>query len=521
MQQTLRPYVTSSIALVGAGLIAVTPVAPPLGADAQLHTVELTATSFGDLISNTTDNITNIINNADFGDISKVIGDLFTNPAGVIGALTNLTPDVTTELTSLPASVSVQLPPGLELLIADLGSMAVAFNAINNAVTGDPGGFGGLFNALTDILNAYLNGTDNISLLGGIIDIPGFNGILAPEQNLDVDLNLGKLLDALGLGDLSLSDLGVNLKDLLDDLTSGDLNLGDLLGDLGINDTGLGGVLGPLLDGLGLGSLSLTNILSGLGLDTNVDLNNLSLDSVLSAFGLDPNVDIGLGTLLDNLGFGGLLDTSVGSLLNGLGSGVLDPIVDSLNSVIGGLLNGLVGSIPVLGGILNELLGKVVLTPTDVINALDNVTLGDLLGGQTLNDTLADVLQALGVSDVTPSELTVGGLLDALGFSSSTGDLTLGGLLGDLGLSDPFSNLLDGLNLGGLLDDLGLSDLPLNLSDLVDDLGDLTNLNLNGLLDALGLDNLDLADISVNGFGGLVTELVDTVPQQIIAALGS
>jgi hypothetical protein len=70
------------------------------------------------------------------------------------------------------------------------------------------------------------------------------------------------------------------------------------------------------------------------------------------------------------------------------------------------------------------------------------------------------------------------------------------------------------VNLGDLLGDLGLSNLPLNLSDL----GDLSNLTLGGLLGDLGLG--DVANISVQPIGGLVTELVDVVPQQILQALG-
>ena len=69
------------------------------------------------------------------------------------------------------------------------------------------------------------------------------------------------------------------------------------------------------------------------------------------------------------------------------------------------------------------------------------------------------------------------------------------------------------LNLGDLLNELGLSTLPLNLSDL----GDLSNLTLGDLLGDLGLG--DLANVTVDPLGGLVTELVDTVPQQILAAL--
>ncbi len=49
------------------------------------------------------------------------------------------------------------------------------------------------------------------------------------------------------------------------------------------------------------------------------------------------------------------------------------------------------------------------------------------------------------------------------------------------------------------------------------DLGNLSNLTLSGLLGDLGLG--DLATITVDPFGGLITELVDTVPAQILAAL--
>ena len=83
-----------------------------------------------------------------------------------------------------------------------------------------------------------------------------------------------------------------------------------------------------------------------------------------------------------------------------------------------------------------------------------------------------------------------------------------------LGLDTNITGTLNGaLDLGDLLNDLGLSSLPLNLSDL----GDLSNLTLADLLGDLGLGNV--ADITVNPLGGLITELVDTVPQQILAAL--
>ena len=83
-----------------------------------------------------------------------------------------------------------------------------------------------------------------ISLLNGIIDITGFNGILAPLQDVSIDLNLPDLLNALGVGNLSLSNLGVDLGSLLNQLGLGNLDLGGLLSALGLSNEGLGTLLG-------------------------------------------------------------------------------------------------------------------------------------------------------------------------------------------------------------------------------------------------------------------------------------
>jgi hypothetical protein len=407
------------------------------------------------------------------------------------------------------------LPPGLELAIAELGATGATFTALNQVaqqlITNPSAGFEGI----ATVLNGYLNGQDTISLLNGTITIPLWNGILAPLQPVDVNLSLTNLVDALGLGGLHLTNL--DLASLLSQLGLGTLNLGGLFSDLGLSTDGLGTLLanatnpvttlGGLLsllgiNGLNLGSFGLTSILSDLGLDTNVNLNSLNLDQVLSAFGLNPNVTIGLGTLLSDLGG---TDSALATFLNtGLGT--------ELNSL--GLLNGILG---VLGPIVGPLLNLTNLESALNGTVANPITVGDLLGGGTLNDSLSNILTALGVSGVTPSGLTVGGLLQDLGFSSSTGNLTLGGLLTDLGnpiLGLNITSLLNGLNLGDLLNSLGLSNLPIDLTNL----GDLSGLTLGGLLGDLGLG--DLANVSVAPIGGLVTELVDTVPQQILTALG-
>ncbi|MBV9722585.1 MAG: hypothetical protein JO082_11810 [Mycobacterium sp.] len=394
MQQALRPHATAGIALLGAGMIAVAPVsAPP--PSLQVRSVQL-VDAWSDLFTNTVANLDNIVSNANSSDISQVFSALLTNPLGVIDALTNLDPTVTTG-TSVPLQISVELTPALEYILGQIGADGATIQAIDGVVSqlqADPSNaFNILYEGTATVLNAYLNGEDNVSLLGGIIDIPLFNGILAPEQTASVDINLTDLLNALGLGNLDLSSL--NLSDLLSQLGLGHLTIGQLFTDLNLSSDGLGTLLAD-------GSSNITT----------------------------------LGGLWDFLGLGGLTE--------GLGT--------ALNNA--GLLSGLVTD-----------LGNLVPLAT-LETALNNISLGTLLGDNT--------------TDIT----------------------TL---------------LNNTLNLGDLLSALGLSDVQLSGLPGILDLGNLSNLTLADLLGDLGLGNL--ADVSVSPLGGLVTELVDTVPQQILAAI--
>jgi hypothetical protein len=556
MQNSLRPYVTAGVAIVGASIIAVTPVAaPPI--KAQVRPVQL-VDAWSDLIANTTANLDNIVSNANLSDISQVFSALLTNPFGVIGAFTNLDPTVTTDLSSLPGTISVDMPPGLELGISGLaawGALATGINDVLPSVESNPAN---LFEGIATVLNGYLNGEDNISLLDGAITIPAWNGILAPETSLDVNLNLTSLIDALGLGNTPLTDL--DLSSLLNQIGLGDLNLGTLFSDLGLSTKGLGDLLGdPTLgallndlglggltsaDGLGLGSFSLTDLLTDLGLNSdlgdvtltqlldalhlNADLGQLSLTSLIND--LFPGVDVSavnLGTLLSDLGLGALGGVGLGTLL--------EDVPD-----IGTILSGVLALVPGLYTDLNQV---------SLSTLLNSLTLGESNGNPptealTLTTLVTDLFKALGVSVPSTNDLTIESLLQALGVPvpsttdltvsdlltevlgklgvpiPSTGDITLASLLTDLGgltnsiLDTNVGSLLNSLNLGDLLGDLGLSSLPLNLSDL----GDLSNLTLGDLLGDLGLG--DLANVSVEPLGGYVTLLADVVPQQILAALG-
>jgi hypothetical protein len=538
MQQAVRPYATAGIALIGASMIAVTPLAVP-PPKVQVRPVQL-VDAWSDLVTNTTANLDSIVSNASSSDITQLFNELVTNPFGVIEALANFDPTVTTDLTSLPATISVELPPGLELAIAGLGATGAAFTTLETVaqqLQTDPS-LSNISEGLATVLNSYLNGAQEVSLLDGAITIPLYNGLLAPETSANIDINLTSLIDALGLGNTPLSDL--DLSSLLSQLGLGDLNLGTLFDDLGLSDQGLGTVLANLTDpittlggllnllglnGLDLPTLDLTTILDGLGLDTNVDLSSLDLNTVLELFGINPTIATGLPGLLDAfLGSTDFTSEGLGSVVATLPTSLIDGVLGPLNTTLGTLLDPLL-SVPVLGPLLTTALSDAglnfdsLLDASNLEAALNGITIGDLLGaGPSIDATVSTLLGDLGVS--VPTDLSIGNILEGLGFSPDTGALTLGDLLGDLGtVANPIlgldiTDLLNGLNLGNLLGDLGLSDLPLDLTNL----GDLSNLNLGDLLGDLGLG--DLANVSVEPLGGFDTLLVDLVPGQILAALG-
>ena len=544
MQEPLfRSCVTAGIALVSAGVVTVAPVAVPPPASTVSPGVALT-TSYGDLFSNTWQNIERIGAHADWSAISQLFTAMFSNPAGLIEAASNFALAVDTDTASLPATLSVQLSPGLELLIAGLASHVATLDALFGVVhdLGDPStAFTALFNAPATLLDAHLNGQHNLSLLGGIVSIPVFNGVLAPEQNLQIDLNLSRLLEVLGWGTPDLSNL--NLDGVIDQIRLGTLTLGELLSGLGFSDEGAGDLLklatdvstlGELLDFLGLGDLglsrySLTALLGELGpgadfyrdLDLDLPLGNFGLVDVLSAFGIDAQIPVGLGQVLTGLGDGDLAGEHLGSLLSDVG--LITPLLSWLNATAADFFD----PIPLVGPLLTDLVSGLV--GADGLEALLNTfTVGDLLGDLRIDDTIGSLLASVGSALLIVGNLTLGGLLEDLGFTDSVGDLTLrdvlnglGGALGSVLIDGPLGLdltwLLNGFDVGDLVGFVGLDGLSLNLGDLV---GDWVNPYLADLLEGFVQGQANLASATVGSFGGTFTELFVSMPQQLLAMLG-
>ena len=133
MQQVMRPYATAGIALVGASIIAVTPIVAPLP-EIQTRPVQL-VDAWSDLVTETTANLQNIADNSDPTAISSLFSELGTNPSGVIDALFNLTPTVDASVGTLPGHNQHRVAArALSCSSAQLGAEGATFNAIGDVV---------------------------------------------------------------------------------------------------------------------------------------------------------------------------------------------------------------------------------------------------------------------------------------------------------------------------------------------------------------------------------------------------
>jgi hypothetical protein len=539
MQLALRPWITASVALTGASLVALPPIAavPP---DVQVRDVRLTdaatdiLTPYEELFSNTSANLQSLSENvlaggfpalqqiianqegyfqqiiADPSSVTQIPGEIAAHLQAVINLLTNLTPEITTDVSHLPVQLSVDFPPAIDVLLGGIGPFVTTLDEIHD-ISGQLTStdlttlFTTLIDAPANILNAYLNGQDSLGVLG--LDVPAFNGILVPEQPFDADLSLGNLINDLGLGNLSLGDLlnDLGLSNLDLSTLLGGLNLGDLINDLNLGDLSLESLLGSQTLGGLLGDLGLNN------LDLSTALGSLSLGGLVDALNLG---DLGLGTfslagIADGLNLG---DTSIGltSVLDAFGVG--DTSLYTLSENIPALFQLTTIAGPV-GPLVESIFKQFTLDQLVGVNSLNLDTLLTDLNLPTVNLTLDGLLSALNISN--------------LPLTGAFGDLNLGTLLSDLGLSNlNLDSLLGSIDLSTVLSNLGLSDL--NLSSLVGDLNlgellnnlDLTNLTLDQLLNDLGLSNVDLLNIGAGPFEGLAPALLETLPEQIAVALG-
>jgi hypothetical protein len=239
----------------------------------------------------------------------SLIADL---PLAVFNALS--TPaTITTDLTSLPLTIDVMLGAPLVLGLGFVGPLAPTsevLEALYAALTsGDPTTvLSALIDGPAEIANAYLNGSVGLDVLG--IDLPLLNGILVPDTNVPIDVDVTTVINALN----SLNSIPA-LSDVLGPVLTTAIDALKLLPDTDLANISVGpfgGIVDGVVNYLPLDILTTdpggTSILSGL--DPSTLLSGLNLGD--------------LGGLLDPSTLAGDLTTLLPGLASDLPAGLAD-----------------------------------------------------------------------------------------------------------------------------------------------------------------------------------------------------
>ena len=553
MGQALRPYVTTGIAIVGASLIAVTPVAPPPPNVQQraLKLVDYTEYDASQLASATEANwsgLETILSSSNWTtdpDISQGLSTLFSDlSTGTSNAVTN--------------PLSVLTEGALALFSGDYGfnAASTAFTAVTDNIESALSS-GDYSLALTDFEN---EGTTVLyAFLNGYPDSVG-SGLISPEFGLLTNTTDGAAtgqIDALAQISNTIADEVANLGGA--NLTTGSLPLvtGNL--DLSVN-------LDQILSDLGLTSggsaLTINGLLGDLGISPTSDiLPTLTIGDVLSDLKLTDSSGITLNQILEDLGVISSGDTDPTINIETLASEIFTdlniPTSINLDTLATDIFDGLgISTSFNLETLANDLFTDLGIPTTINVQALANDILGDL-GTSGINERIlvTDLLTDLGapktilgiyslssiVDDLFPSSSTVSAdgivddVLNALGITTSSGSISLDQILSALGVgsssNDSLTNILSDLGLSSgstitlddILGDLGLgSTSSIDLDDVLTDLGFPANggITLGDVLGLLHLSDSSAIPLPSLSIDGILGDLGINPDENILTLLG-
>ncbi|MGV0627755.1 hypothetical protein [Mycolicibacter minnesotensis] len=460
MQQTLRPYVTTGLAVAGAGLVAVPSVAANLPqlqhqlSLAEQRGVALTSGFFSpytDLFENTITNLQALNQNS--VNMWGLLQHIFENPQeaingipDVINIFTNSMPTIGVQAFPFPVDIDVQMPLWVNSLLAAIGpwvnlgdAFGQVFNEIISNLLTDPlQSLSALIGAPATLLDAFLNGSTGLTF--GDVSIPLFNGILTPGQPIDANFNIGDVVELSGMGDTTITELltqaGIGdvpletlIIDMLDQLGYGHMTPVDLLNEFGIGTQSLSELLIGVFNEAGIGNPSMAELLESIG---GIEPGD-SVASLLIA--LLNQTDIGNPSLTELiLSFVGGDDATVGGLIK-----------DLLGASGGDSLASLIDPSWSIGGLLTDAFGDPPLTEFFEQMGLGGITFGELAGmlGDYGNQTLVDLLN----EGILGPDITGSTPLMEMALSMFPPGATFGDFLGPFG-SQTVADLIDMMPIG-------------------------------------------------------------------------
>ena len=323
-QAATRYYLTAGVALVGASVIVVSPMAPPMpdihlpsirSAEAQLAALANPFDAYAQVFQDTIANLQPIIATAT-ANPAPILSKILSNQVAAVQALLKLLPTTTAGVASAATmtgsanstAVSSQLAATPGAVQALLTAIQSALSQVSTALTTTVPPL--LQSAVGDFTSANIEGAINNLLLAGLTTVFPVTGIVAPALDVIAE-PLQNVVNAINthLGPVGaiLSNPLQNVVNVINAVTNG--------GVLSPLSQAVVGAIGPVINAAGATGAAIDNVISAAGkgpaafLDAVVTAPATVLGGVLNG-GFGPNLAslVGLPPALITVLSGGLLN---------------------------------------------------------------------------------------------------------------------------------------------------------------------------------------------------------------------
>ena len=311
-QPTTRSYLTAGVALVGASVIVVSPMAPMpdihlpsiRSAEAQLAALANPFDAYAQVFQDTIANLKPIIATA-AADPAPILSKIISNQVAAVQALLKLLPTTAAGVASAATTTGSATPGAVQALLT---AIQTALSQVSTALTTTVPPL--LQSAVGDFTSANIEGAINNLLLAGLTTVFPVTGVVAPALDVIAE-PLQNVVNAINthLGPVGaiLSNPLQNVVNVINAVTDG--------GVLSPLSEAVVGAIGPVINAAGATGAAIDNVISAAGqgpaafLDAVVTAPATVLGGVLNG-GFGPNLAslVGLPPALITVLSGGLLN---------------------------------------------------------------------------------------------------------------------------------------------------------------------------------------------------------------------